>query len=74
MLTGDFSPQFPVELIEKDFDYTVRAAGSEKAAPTIAAARDVFRDAIGAGLGELNMTAVVKLAAPPSGGPTRQER
>jgi 3-hydroxyisobutyrate dehydrogenase len=64
MLTGDFSPQFPVELIEKDFNYTVQAAGSAEAAPTIAAARDVFRDAIDAGLGELNMTAVVKLVAP----------
>jgi len=63
MLTGDFSPQFPVELIEKDFNYTVQAAGSAEAAPTIAAARDVFRDAIAAGLGELNMTAVVKLVA-----------
>jgi 3-hydroxyisobutyrate dehydrogenase len=74
MLTGDFSPQFPVELIEKDFNYTVQAAGSAEAAPTIAAARDVFRDAIGAGLGELNMTAVVKLVAPHNSGPTRQER
>jgi 3-hydroxyisobutyrate dehydrogenase len=74
MLTGDFSPQFPVELIEKDFNYTVQVAGSAAAAPTIAAARDVFRAAIGAGLGELNMTAVVKLVAPRDGGPTRQSR
>jgi 3-hydroxyisobutyrate dehydrogenase len=66
MLTGDFSPQFPVELIEKDFNYIVQAAGSAEDAPTIAAARDVFRDAIDAGLGELNMTAVVKLVAPRS--------
>jgi len=72
MLTGDFSPQFPVELIEKDFNYTVQAAGSAEAAPTIAAARDMFREAIDAGLGELNMTAVVKLVAPHNGGPTRQ--
>jgi 3-hydroxyisobutyrate dehydrogenase len=74
MLTGDFSPQFPVELIGKDFNYTVQTAGSAEAAPTIAAARDVFRDAIGAGLGELNMTAIVKLVALDNGGPTRQER
>jgi 3-hydroxyisobutyrate dehydrogenase len=66
MLIGDFSPQFPVELIEKDFNYIVQAAGSAEYAPTIAAARDVFRDAIDAGLGELNMTAVVKLDAPRS--------
>ena len=25
MLTGDFSPRFPVKLIEKDFNYTVQA-------------------------------------------------
>ena len=74
MLTGDFSPQFPVELIEKDFNYTVQAAGSAEAAPTIAATRDVFRKAIGAGLGELNMTAVVKLVAPHNDAPTRKER
>jgi 3-hydroxyisobutyrate dehydrogenase len=67
MLTGDFSPQFPIELIEKDFNYTVQAAGSAEVAPTIAAARDVFRDAIDAGLGELNMTAVVRLFAPNRG-------
>ena len=67
MLTGDFSPQFPVDLIEKDFNYTVQAAGSAEAAPTIAAARDVFRDAIGAGLGEFNLTAVMELIVPHNG-------
>jgi 3-hydroxyisobutyrate dehydrogenase len=67
MLTGDFSPQFPVELIEKDFSYTLQAAGSETAAPMIATARDVFRDANGAGLGGFNMTAVLELIAPDNG-------
>jgi 3-hydroxyisobutyrate dehydrogenase len=43
MLAGNFSPQFPVELIEKDFGYAVDAAGSPEAAPTIAAARGVFQ-------------------------------
>jgi 3-hydroxyisobutyrate dehydrogenase len=74
MLTGDFSPQFPVELIEKDFNYIVQAAGSAEATPTIAAARDVFRDAIDAGLGELNMTAVVKLFAPRNSKPHPRAR
>ncbi len=61
MLSGNFAPQFPIELIEKDFGYTLQAAGSDVAAPTIAAARGVFRSAIERGLGKDNMTGVVKL-------------
>ncbi|WP_186250702.1 NAD(P)-dependent oxidoreductase [Burkholderia gladioli] len=61
MLAGNFAPQFPVELIEKDFGYTLQAAGSDAAAPTIAAARGVFRTAIERGFGQDNMTGVVKL-------------
>lgn len=61
MLGGNFAPQFPIELIEKDFDYTVQAAGSDVVVPTIAAAREVFRAGIERGLGKENMTAVVKL-------------
>ncbi|WP_186075035.1 NAD(P)-dependent oxidoreductase [Burkholderia gladioli] len=61
MLAVNFAPQFPVELIEKDFGYTLQAAGSDAAAPTIAAARGVFRKAIERGFGQDNMTGVVKL-------------
>lgn len=61
MLAGNFTPQFPIELIEKDFGYTLLTAGSAKAAPTIAAAHGVFRQAIEQGLGKDNMTGVVKL-------------
>jgi 3-hydroxyisobutyrate dehydrogenase len=61
MLAGNFAPQFPVDLIEKDFGYTLQAAGSDLAAPTVAAARGVFREAIRRGFGEENMTAVAKL-------------
>jgi len=61
MLTGNFAPQFPVELIEKDFGYTVQAASSPEAVPTIAAARGVFRHAIETGFGADNMTGVVRL-------------
>jgi len=61
MLAGNFAPQFPVELIEKDFGYTLQAAGSETSAPTIAAVRDVFRVAIERGFGKENMTSVAKL-------------
>jgi 3-hydroxyisobutyrate dehydrogenase len=61
MLSGNFAPQFPIELIEKDFSYTVHTAGGEKNAPAITAVRNIFRKAINQDLGELNMTAVVKL-------------
>lgn len=61
MLSNNFAPMFPVELIEKDFRYTLAAAGSPEAAPTIAASRKVFRDAMDQGLGALNHTAVAKL-------------
>jgi 3-hydroxyisobutyrate dehydrogenase len=61
MTDRDFSPQFPVELIEKDFGYFIAAAGAENQAPTISASRSVFGKAVTAGLGDENMTAVVKL-------------
>lgn len=61
MLAANFAPQFPVELIEKDFGYTVVAAGSPQAVPTIAAARSVFQRAIESGFGADNMTGVVRL-------------
>jgi 3-hydroxyisobutyrate dehydrogenase len=61
MLAANFSPQFPVELIEKDFGYAVDAAGSPEDAPTIAAARGVFQKAIASGFGGDNMTSVVQV-------------
>ena len=61
MLARNFIPQFPVELIEKDFGYVVQAAGSAEAAPTLAAARGVFRQAMDRGHGAQNMTSVVQL-------------
>jgi 3-hydroxyisobutyrate dehydrogenase len=61
MTNRNFAPQFPVELIEKDFGYFIAAAGDENQAPTIAASRSVFGKAVSAGLGQENMSAVVKL-------------
>jgi 3-hydroxyisobutyrate dehydrogenase len=63
MLAGNFAPQFPVELIEKDFGYAIQVAGSSESAPTIAAARGIFAKAIEHGLGGENMTSVVRLFA-----------
>ena len=61
MLACDFATQFPVKLLEKDLDYTVKTAGGDGLTPTVSAARDVFQKAIDEKLGDLNMTAVVKL-------------
>lgn len=64
MLRGDFQPQFPVELIEKDFGYALAVARSDELAPTLAAARKVFAQGIAHGLGGDNMTAVARLFDP----------
>lgn len=61
MLTGNFAPQFPVQLIEKDFAYVLQEAGSPEHTPTIAAAHAVFLAAIANGSGHENMTSVAKL-------------
>lgn len=61
MVQKEFAPQFPVELMEKDFGYTLREAGSEASAPTLAAARAVFQRAHTQGLGQQNMTSVVQI-------------
>jgi len=61
MLTGNFEPQFPVRLLEKDLGYTVQTGGGEASMPTVSAVRSIFRRAIDENLGNLNMTAVAKL-------------
>jgi 3-hydroxyisobutyrate dehydrogenase len=47
--------------LEKDLGYTVKTAGGDAAVPTVSAVRKVFQRAIDENLGDLNMTAVVKL-------------
>jgi 3-hydroxyisobutyrate dehydrogenase len=61
MLAEDFAPQFPVELVAKDFGYVLAAAGAPELAPTIAAAYQVFTDAQRRGMGPEHLTCVVKL-------------
>ena len=61
MLSGNFQVQFPITLLAKDLGYTVRTAGGDSAVPTVSAARGVLQKAISQQLGDLNMTAVVKL-------------
>ncbi|TPW26221.1 NAD(P)-dependent oxidoreductase [Pararhizobium mangrovi] len=62
MAKGDFSPLFPVSLMEKDFgliDAAARASGAKT--PISAAVRTVYRDGVDAGLAEENYPAIVKL-------------
>jgi 3-hydroxyisobutyrate dehydrogenase len=61
MLSGDFATKFPIRLLEKDLGYTVKTAGGDAEVPTVSAVRNVFKKAIDEKLGDLNMTAVVKL-------------
>lgn len=61
MLAEDFAPQFPVDLVAKDFSYVLAAAGTPESAPTIAAAHQVFTEAQRCGLGAEHLTSVVKL-------------
>ncbi len=63
MLGGDFTPQFPVSLIAKDFGYTLQAAGGAQHMPMAAQAHGVFQQAAARALGEQQMTAVAQLYA-----------
>jgi 3-hydroxyisobutyrate dehydrogenase len=61
MLAGDFEARFPISLLTKDLGYTLKAAGGEESMPTASAVHGVFQRAIAENLGNLNMTAVVKI-------------
>ena len=63
MSAGEFAPQFPIELMEKDLSYALQAAGSDIAAPTMATSRLLFQQAVERGLGGINMTGIVQLLA-----------
>jgi 3-hydroxyisobutyrate dehydrogenase len=61
MLSGNFESRFPVKLLLKDLTYTVKTAGGDAFVPTVSAVRNVFQKAMDEELGDLNMTAIVKL-------------
>jgi 3-hydroxyisobutyrate dehydrogenase len=62
MLAGNFTPMFPIELVEKDFGYVVDEASRAGAkVPVSSVTRGVFGDAKSHGLGDDNITGVVKL-------------
>lgn len=61
MLSGDFTAQFPIELIAKDFGYAVNAAGGSAHMPVASVSLEVFQHACSKALGAANMTAVAQL-------------
>ncbi|MFT4274626.1 MAG: NAD(P)-dependent oxidoreductase [Pantoea sp.] len=61
MINENYTPQFPAELIEKDFGYLLQSAESQNSTPTLSGARTVFRRAMNEGLGADNMSGVVRL-------------
>jgi 3-hydroxyisobutyrate dehydrogenase-like beta-hydroxyacid dehydrogenase len=61
MLAGNFAPMFPVALVTKDFGYAEALAGEPSQAPLLAAAHAVFARALAAGMGDDNLTGVVRL-------------
>lgn len=64
MLAKNFSPMFPVELVEKDFGYALDAASDVNSVlPLTQSTHAVLRNALAHGLGEQNLTAVAQLYA-----------
>ncbi len=62
MLAGNFAPQFPIDLVAKDFGYVAEAAaGTGAEMPTAAAVRQVYVRAAEAGLGGDNIAGVAQL-------------
>ncbi len=61
MLAKDFAPQFPIELVDKDFSYVMEALGGAEAAPIATAVQRLFSRAIEKGMGDQNVTAVARL-------------
>lgn len=62
MVAGAYSPLFPVELVAKDFGYIAAGAAQVGArTPMVDAASRVFQQAINAGLGAEQLSAVRKL-------------
>lgn len=62
MMNENYTPQFPAELIEKDFNYILQAANAqENHLPTLNGAREVLRRALEEGMGADNMSGVVRL-------------
>ena len=61
MEPGDYSPNFPIELVEKDLRYFVRALRTEKAGSSyVEATRTIYEKAIEAGYGQDDITGIIQ--------------
>ena len=61
MAANDFTPNFPLKLMTKDIGYAIKEAESVGIPlRTAAPAAEVFKHALGKGLGELDFSAVIK--------------
>ncbi len=68
MQSGDFSPLFPTELVEKGLGYASHAAAQcDSDVPLIEATRTVFANALSRGMGAENLTGLVRLYRPKRG-------
>ncbi len=62
MVTNNFKPMFPIELVVKDFAYALKTAQSNQAdLPLTNAAGKIFEKAMEAGYGKDNITGVAQL-------------
>jgi 3-hydroxyisobutyrate dehydrogenase len=62
IVSRNFAPMFPVELVEKDFGYAIAAARSlGTSAPVTTAARAVYATALEKGFGAEHLTSVLRL-------------
>ena len=61
MLVGDLEAKFPINLLEKDLGYVVKTVSKEDSSSSVRAARSIPRRAMDHNLGDLNITALVKL-------------
>lgn len=60
-LSGNHAPLFPIELVEKDFRYTLETAQACHAKmPISQQAHEVYRGAIAAGYGHQNITGIIQ--------------
>ena len=62
ILSRNFSPLFPIELVEKDLSYAVKTAqDNDGKLPIAAATQQTFKDAIAQGYGTDNITGIAQL-------------
>ena len=62
MVKRQFSPLFPIELVEKDLNYALKTAQQDRGKlPLVDAAHQIFSQAIAQGYGDRNITGVAKL-------------